>query len=69
MPTNKTVFFGTGESKPIGKLEIPETMVKLLNPLSIQKIPMVGDVTFQLLSLEFALFRHYQKCPQKCCNK
>jgi DNA polymerase-4 len=41
---------GTGESKPIGKLEIPETMVKLLNPLSIQKIPMVGDVTFQLLS-------------------
>jgi DNA polymerase-4 len=39
-----------GESKPIGKLEIPETMVKLLNPLSIQKIPMVGDVTFQLLS-------------------
>jgi DNA polymerase-4 len=25
-------------------------MVKLLNPLSIKKIPMVGDVTFQLLS-------------------
>jgi DNA polymerase-4 len=26
---NKTVFkIGTGESKPIGKLEIPETMVK-----------------------------------------
>jgi DNA polymerase-4 len=27
---NKTVSkIGTGESKPIGKLEIPETMVKL----------------------------------------
>jgi hypothetical protein len=30
------VFGGTCESKPIGKLEIPETMVKLLNPLSIK---------------------------------
>jgi DNA polymerase-4 len=33
--------------KTIGKLEIPETMV--FEPV-IQKIPMVGDVTFQLLS-------------------
>jgi DNA polymerase-4 len=52
LSVNKTVSkIGTGESKPTGKLEIPETMVKsFLNPLSIQKIPMVGDVTFQLLS-------------------
>lgn len=49
---NKTVSkIGTGESKPKGNLEIPESMVKpFLNPLSIQKIPMVGEVTFQLLS-------------------
>jgi DNA polymerase-4 len=30
LSVNKTVSkIGTGESKPIGKLEIPETMVKL----------------------------------------
>ena len=49
---NKTVSkIGTGEAKPKGNLEIPENKVRsFLNPLSIQKIPMVGDVTFQLLS-------------------
>ena len=52
LSVNKTVSkIGTGESKPVGRLEIPESMVQpFLNPLSIQKIPMVGDVTFQLLS-------------------
>jgi len=52
LSVNKTVSkIGTGESKPTGKLEIPEGHVQaFLNPLSIQKIPMVGDVTFQLLS-------------------
>ncbi len=49
---NKTVSkIATGESKPMGRIEIAEKMVKpFLNPLSIKKIPMVGDVTFQLLS-------------------
>ncbi len=49
---NKTVSkIGTGEAKPVGRLEIPESNIRpFLNPLSIQKIPMVGDVTFQLLS-------------------
>jgi DNA polymerase-4 len=49
---NKTVSkIGTSEAKPKGNPEIPENMVSsFLNPLSIQKIPMVGDVTFQLLS-------------------
>ncbi|QSB26384.1 DNA polymerase IV [Flavobacterium sp. CLA17] len=49
---NKTVSkIATGEGKPIGNLEIPEQEVQaFLNPLSIQKIPMVGNVTFQLLS-------------------
>lgn len=52
LSVNKTVSkIGTGEGKPKGNLEIPESMVKpFLNPLSIQKIPMVGDVTFRLLS-------------------
>ena len=52
LSTNKTVSkIGTGESKPVGKLEIPEQNIKpFLNPLSIKKIPMVGNVTFQLLS-------------------
>jgi DNA polymerase-4 len=52
LSVNKTVSkIGTGEGKPKGNLEIPENMVRqFLNPLSIQKIPMVGEVTFQLLS-------------------
>lgn len=52
LSVNKTVSkIGTGEAKQKGNLEIPESSVRsFLNPLSIQKIPMVGDVTFQLLS-------------------
>lgn len=52
LSTNKTVSkIGTGESKPIGRLEIPKQQIKpFLNPLSVKKIPMVGNVTFQLLS-------------------
>ena len=52
LSTNKTVSkIGTGESKPVGRFEIPAPDIKsFLNPLSIRKIPMVGDVTFQLLS-------------------
>lgn len=52
LSVNKTVSkIGTGEAKPLGRIEITETNVKpFLNPLSIQKIPMLGDVTFQLLS-------------------
>jgi len=52
LSTNKTVSkIGTGEAKPVGRLEIQKTEIKpFLNPLSIKKIPMVGDKTFQLLS-------------------
>lgn len=52
LSNNKTVSkIGTGESKPKGKLQIIETEVQpFLNPLSVKKIPMVGDKTFQLLS-------------------
>ncbi|WP_281634765.1 DNA polymerase IV [Flavobacterium luteolum] len=49
---NKTVSkIGTGEGKQKQNLEIPEHLVQsFLNPLSIRKIPMVGEKTFQLLS-------------------
>ena len=52
LSTNKTVSkIGTGEVKPLGKMEVRKADVQnFLNPLSIQKIPMVGKVTFQLLS-------------------
>lgn len=52
LSVNKTVSkIGTGEAKPAGRLEIePERVRSFLNPLSVRKIPMVGDVTFQLLS-------------------
>ena len=52
LSVNKTVSkIGTGEGKPKGNLDIPSSLVKsFLNPLSIQKIPGVGDVTFNLLS-------------------
>lgn len=52
LSTNKTVSkIGTGEAKPVGKLNIDEQHIKpFLNPLSIRKIPMVGNATYQLLS-------------------
>ncbi|HAF36193.1 MAG TPA: DNA polymerase IV [Sphingobacterium sp.] len=52
LSTNKTVSkIGTGESKPHGHREIPSLGVQsFLNPLSIKKMPMVGNATFQLFS-------------------
>ncbi|RZJ43985.1 MAG: DNA polymerase IV, partial [Chryseobacterium sp.] len=52
LSSNKTVSkIGTGEAKPEGKKQIIESEIKsFLNPLSVKKIPMVGDKTFQLLS-------------------
>lgn len=52
LSTNKTVAkIGTGECKPLGRghISLPEVQ-PFLNPLSIRKIPMLGSVTFQLLS-------------------
>lgn len=52
LSVNKTVSkIATGEGKPVGKIEVNQQMVKpFLNPLSIKKIPMLGNQTFQLLS-------------------
>ncbi|MEO6691386.1 MAG: DNA polymerase IV [Saprospiraceae bacterium] len=51
LSSNKTVSkVGTGEAKPNGQKEIPlGTEKPFLAPLSIKKIPMVGDKTYQLL--------------------
>lgn len=51
LSTNKTVAkVGTGEAKPNGQMEIKSGLEKgFLAPLSIKKIPMVGDKTYQLL--------------------
>lgn len=51
LSSNKTVSkIATGEAKPNGLLEIPSTKVKpFLDPLSIRKIPMIGEKTYQTL--------------------
>jgi DNA polymerase IV len=51
LSVNKTVSkIATGEAKPNGEKEVPDSLVKpFLNPLSISKIPMVGEKTFHLL--------------------
>lgn len=48
---NKTVSkIATGEAKPDGALEVPGERIRpFLFPLSIRKIPMIGDKTFRLL--------------------
>jgi len=51
LSTNKTVAkIGTGEAKPNGQKEIqPGTEKNFLAPLSIRKIPMVGEKTYIML--------------------
>jgi len=52
LSVNKTVSkIATGEGKPRGNLQImPSQVQHFLNPLSIRKIPMVGEATSNLLS-------------------
>lgn len=51
LSVNKTVSkIATGEAKPNGEIEVPERQVTgFLSPLSIRKIPMIGNHTFHLL--------------------
>jgi DNA polymerase-4 len=51
LSVNKTVSkIAAGEAKPNGEIEIPDTLVRgFLSPLSIRKIPMIGNQTFHLL--------------------
>lgn len=52
MSVNKTVSkIATGEAKPLGRIEItPDHVQQFLNPLSVKKIPGIGDVTYQTLA-------------------
>lgn len=51
MSVNKTVSkIAAGEAKPNGEKEVAPTVVQpFLNPLSIKKIPMIGDKTYHSL--------------------
>jgi len=51
LSVNKTVCkIATGEAKPNGELEIPvERVIHFLGPLSISKIPGIGEKTYRLL--------------------
>ena len=51
LSVNKTVSkIATGEAKPNGEIEVPGMQVNdFLSPLSIRKIPMIGQRTFHLL--------------------
>jgi len=68
MSANKTVSkIGTGEAKPNGQKEIPfGTEKQFLAPLSVSKIPMVGDKTYQLLrSMGVMWIRTLQEMPME----
>lgn len=68
LSTNKTVAkVGTGEAKPNGQREIPiGTEKNFLAPLSIKKIPMVGDKTYQLLrDMGIQWIRTMQEMPME----
>jgi DNA polymerase-4 len=72
MSANKTVSkIGTGEAKPNGQKEIPHGSEKVfLAPLSIKKIPMVGDKTYQLLrSLGIQKVKTVQEMPLKMMER
>lgn len=53
LSVNKTVSkIATGEAKPHGEMSVPDEIVKpFLWPLSIKKMPMIGDKTFRSLRM------------------
>ncbi len=66
LSTSKTVSkVGTGEAKPNNHIEIPEgNEMPFLAPLSIKKIPMVGDKTYhKLRSMGVEKIRTVQEMP------
>jgi DNA polymerase-4 len=72
LSVNKTVSkIATGEAKPNGEKEVPGSLVKpFLNPLSISKIPMVGDKTFHLLrSMGVATIGTLSRIPVEMMEK
>lgn len=68
LSSNKTVSkVGTGEAKPNGQKQILHGTEKpFLAPLSIKKIPMVGDKTYQLLrSMGILRIHTLQEMPRE----
>ena len=72
LSVNKTVSkIATGEAKPNGELEIPfEGVQPFLNPLSIKKIPMIGDKVYRLLrSMGIDTIDTLRKIPPEMVEK
>lgn len=72
LSSNKTVAkIGTGEIKPNGQQQIPTgTEKSYLAPLSVKKIPMVGDKTYELLrGMGIEKVRTVQEMPVKVMHQ
>ncbi|TKG95341.1 DNA polymerase IV [Puteibacter caeruleilacunae] len=72
LSTNKTVAkVGTGEAKPNNHLEIPAgTEMDFLAPLSIKKIPMVGEKTYsKLRSMGIEKISTVQQMPMELMQR
>ena len=66
LSVNKSVAkMATGEGKPEGKLDIPiDHVQQFLNPLSIRKMPGIGNVTYEELSrIGIRLIQHIVDTP------
>lgn len=72
MSCNKTVAkIGTGQAKPNGQIEVPIGSEKeFLAPLSIRKIPMVGEKTYSLLrNMGIEKIRTIQEMPMEMMQR
>lgn len=72
LSVNKTVSkIATGEAKPNGEIEVGSKLIKpFLSPLSIRKIPMVGQQTYHLLrSMGIVTIGTLSDIPQEMMEK
>jgi DNA polymerase-4 len=72
LSVNKTVSkIATGEAKPNGELQVERNAVKsFLGPLSIRKIPMIGEKTYRLLrSMGIVTIDTLSQIPQEMMER
>lgn len=72
LSVNKTVSkIAAGEAKPNGEKEVPSQVVQpFLNPLSIKKIPMIGDKTYRSLrSMGVSKIHTLSRIPQEMMER
>jgi DNA polymerase-4 len=72
LSVNKTVSkIATGEAKPNGELEVVKSrVIPFLSPLSIRKIPMIGEKTYHLLrSMGIQKIQTLQEMPLEMMEK